>query len=83
MIEVGLIDVLRYSLIGVLLCLSAVWEASVAIVKWTLFVVLWTIIVAGGMAGVLGLLICGGPMGLGFLTVMTIFGIVWCLEEGD
>jgi len=81
MIRVGLIDMLRYSLIGVLLFLSAAWETSVTIVKWTLFVVLWTLIVAGGMVGLLGLLICGGPIGLGFLTVMAFFGILWCLEE--
>jgi hypothetical protein len=81
MIRVGLIDGIRYSLIGVLLFLSAIWEASVAIVKWTLFVVLCAVIVTVGMVALLILLICGGPMGLGFLTAMAIFAILWCLEE--
>jgi hypothetical protein len=81
MIRVGLIDGIRYSLIGVLLFLSGIWESSVAIVKWTLFVVLCTAIVTVGMVALLILLICGGPIGLGFLTVLAIFAILWCLEE--
>jgi hypothetical protein len=81
MIRVGLIDGIRYSLIGILLFLSGIWEASVAIVKWTLFVVLCTVIVTVGMVALLILLICGGPMGVGFLIAMAIFAILWCLEE--
>ena len=83
MIRVGLIDGIRYSLIGVLLLLSGIWEASVAIVKWTLFVALCTVIVAVGMVALLILLICGGPMGVGFLIGMAIFAVIWCLEEVD
>ena len=81
MIRVGLIDGIRYSLIGVLLFLSAIWEASVAIVKWTLFVALCTVMVTIGMVAFLILLTCGGPMGFGFLIAMAIFAILWCLEE--
>jgi hypothetical protein len=81
MIRVGLIGGIRYSLIGVLLLLSGVWETSVAIVKWTFFVLLCTVIVTTGMVALLILLICGGPMGVGFLIAMAIFAILWCLEE--
>ena len=81
MIRVGLIDGIRYSLIGVLLFLSGIWESSVAIVTWTLFVVLCTVIVTVGMVALVILLICGGPIGLGFFTAMAIFAILWCLEE--
>jgi hypothetical protein len=82
-IRVGLIEVFRYSLIGVLLCLSFVWVSAVAIVRWTLIVVLSTILVVLGMVCVLGLLVYGGPIGMGLLAGMALFSIGWALEEGD
>jgi hypothetical protein len=81
MIRMGLIDGIRYSLVVVLLFLSGIWEASVAIVKWTLFVVLCMVIATVGMVALLILLICGGPMGVGFLIAMAVVVILWSLEE--
>jgi hypothetical protein len=81
MMCLGPIEILRYGLAGILLLLSGIWELSVAIVKWTLFVLMWTVIVATLMCSVLVLLFCGGPLGIGFLIVVAIAAIRWCLSE--
>jgi hypothetical protein len=36
-----------------------------------------------GMVCVLGLLFCGGPIGMGLLAGMALFSIGWALEDGD
>lgn len=77
----GPIELLRYGLAGALLLLSAIWELSVTIVRWALFVLLWMAGFALIMCGVVLLVFFGGPIGIGLLVVAAILGLRWCLTE--
>jgi hypothetical protein len=80
-IRLGPIEIIRYGLAGVLFFLGAIWELSAAVVRWTLFVLLWTASFALIMCGIMLLLFFGGPLGIGILIVAAILALRWCLNE--
>jgi hypothetical protein len=80
MMRLGPIDILRFSLAGILLLLGGIWKLSVAIVRWTLFVLLWAAGYALIMCGIV-LLFCSGPIGIGLLIFAGFAALGWCLKE--
>ena len=76
----GPIDILRYSLAGILLILGGILKLAVAIVRWTLFVLLWAAGYALMMCGIV-LLFCSGPFGILLLIFAGFATLGWCLKE--